>query len=132
MVKLSQTGQSLNDDKVILNVKLNWLPPTFIGSDCRRCNNALLVTITQCPYQPRVSVNYLANTTYSFAITVEMIPGQFCSFNAKVQIPPSLQTPYFTGVDISDQLIIKVDIGSFARANPNNNLTWFSHNYCWY
>jgi hypothetical protein len=119
MVKLSQTGQSFNDNKVILNVKLNWLPPTFIGNDCRKCNNALLVTVTQCPYQPHVSVNYMVNTSYSFAIIVELTPGQLCSFNIKVQIHPSLQTPYFTGVDISDQLIV----GSFARANPNNNLT---------
>jgi len=59
-----------------------------------------------------VQTSYLANTTYDFAIVITLQPGNLCSFVANVQVHPALQTPYFTGVDISDVLTVNVNMAT--------------------
>lgn len=121
-VRITQVDQiqlDRNLTRAVMNIKVNWLPPGLASGECRRCNGLLLVTISQCSYTPEFSVNYLSGTTYNFAIILKLVTP--CYFNVRVQIRPVLQTPHFTGVDISNVLNIKVDSATYARASANNS-----------
>lgn len=114
-VTITQLGQSINNNRITITVKVKWLPSTLTSDDCRRCSSALLVTVSQCPYQPQVNTSYIPGTSYNFAITIDMQPNQLCNFVVKVQIHPALQTPHFTGVDISNVLTMRVGPATLPR-----------------
>jgi hypothetical protein len=65
-VTIEEVEKYVKDKNVIIKVKLNWLPASFVADGCQACSKVLNVTILDSPYNPYVGITYDPGSTYSF------------------------------------------------------------------
>jgi hypothetical protein len=123
---ISSTGQSRVWGKVIVNVRLNYLPQALIDSavDCRNaCNNVLAVNIISGDSSAvSIVAKYIPTTRYSFSIEVDFGKEPVGMFVLNVGLKQSIAAKYFGSMNTSKQLTVNVNPAYFALANSNDML----------
>ena len=115
---LKSTGQSHVWGKVIINVKLNYLPKALIDSavDCKnRCNKVLSAQIISGD-KSAVSIvaQYIPNSRYSFSVEVHFAKEPIGMFVLQVGVRPSIASKYFGQIDASKTLNVNVNPAYFT------------------
>jgi hypothetical protein len=125
-ITLRSTGQSHLWGRVIVNVKLNYLPKALIDSavDCaNKCNKVLSASIISGD-QSAVSIvaQYIPNSRYSFSVEVIFAKEPIGMFVLQVGIRPTIASKYFGGMDASQTLNVNVNPAYFTTAHANDVL----------
>lgn len=123
---LKSTGQSHVWGKVIVNVKLNYLPRALIDSavDCKnKCNNVLSAQIISGD-KSAVSIvaQYIPNSSYSFSIEVNFGKEPIGMFVLQVGVRPSIVAKYFGQIDASQTVNVNVNPAFFTTHNGQDVL----------
>lgn len=95
-------GQIRKSSSVIINMKVNYIPPELSAStDCaNKCNNIVVGTITSGDKSAiSITSQYLAGTSYIFTITVEFGKPYIAAFTLHVGINPDLMK-YFGAIPV--------------------------------
>lgn len=126
-LKIISTGQSHIWGKVLLNIKLNYLPIALIqnANDCRsKCSNVLSVKITSGD-SSAISIvsSYIPNTSFSFSVEISFGKEPFGAFSAQIGLSASIAAKYFSGVDTSQVLSVNVNPALFALEGEADKLT---------
>lgn len=123
---ISSTGQSRVWGKVIVNVRLNYLPQALIDSatDCKNsCNNVLAVNIISGDSSATsIVARYIPTTTFSFSIEVDFGKEPVGMFVLNVGLRPSIAAKYFGAMDTSKQLTVNVNPAYFSAVGTNDIL----------
>ena len=103
-------------NKIILNVKVNYLPQELIEScvDCKNnkvnCEKILHVRIVSGDKgYVSIRAKYIPTTSYSFSIEIDFGREPIGLFTAEVKIARSVAYQYFTGIDTSQRLRVDVN-----------------------
>ena len=109
-VNLIQTGQIRYSTKIVLNVKMDYLPLKLIqSSDCSNgCQGVLVAKLSGGETSARIKSTFLSGTRYAFTIEMEFDRPYIAKFDAEISINPSLAS-YFTGVNISNKLKVEIN-----------------------
>ena len=122
---LKSTGQSHVWGKVIVNVKVNYLPQALLDSavDCKnRCNNVLSAKIISGDKSAHsIIAQYIPNSKYSFSVEVNFGREPIGMFVLQVGIRPSIAAKYFGQIDASATANINVNPAYFSNANQNSD-----------
>ena len=111
-VTIIQTGQIRYSSKIIINVKVDYLPRELLQSDdCNdRCSNVLDGEIVSGDSKAiSVRSSYLAGTSYTFSIEIEFGHMYIGLFSFEVKVNPTVAQKYFTNVGTSKALLIEVN-----------------------
>lgn len=99
-------------NRIILNVRLNYLPQKLIKSakDCKNnCDSVLNVQIVKGDKGvTSIKSSYIPSSTYSFSVEMDFGREPIGLFSAEIGIQPDIASKYFSGIDTSN--ILKVDI----------------------
>ena len=106
-----RTGEVRYPTKIIINVKLDYLPKLLLQSpDCNdRCSGVLDAEVTEGERPISVRSNYMPGTSYSFSVELEFGTPYIGRFILKVKIDPVIGAKYYGGVDISSGLEVEVN-----------------------
>jgi hypothetical protein len=112
-VTITQTGSSHLSGKIIVNVKLNYLPLDLIQSqaDCSNsCGGLLDVSIVK-GFNSSTSIKsyYIPTTSFSFSIEIDFRREPIGLFTLQIGIDSGLALKYFSGIDTSAQLLVNVN-----------------------
>jgi len=123
---LRSTGQSHVWGKVIINIKLNYLPKALIDSavDCKnRCNKVLSAKIISGD-KSAVSIvaQYIPNSRYSFSVEVHFSKEPIGMFVLQVGVRPSIAAKYFGQIDASKTLNVNVNPAYFTSNHASDVL----------
>jgi hypothetical protein len=123
---MKSTGQSHIWGKVIVNVKLNYLPKALIESavDCKnKCNNVLSAKIISGDKSAiSILAQYIPNSRYSFSVEVNFGKEPIGMFVLQVGIRPTIISKYFGQMDASKTVNINVNPSYFSQHVGSNNL----------
>ena len=123
---ISSTGQSRVWGKVIVNVRLNYLPQALIDSavDCNNgCNTVLAVSIISGDSSAvSIVAKYIPTTRYSFSIEVDFGKEPVGMFVLNIGLKPSIASKYFGSMNTSKQLTVNVNPAYFAVQGTNDLL----------
>lgn len=122
----TSTGQSHTWGKVIVNVKVNYLPQSLIvnANDCKfNCNNVLLVKIISGDGSANsITSSYIPNSAYSFSVEVNFGKEPFGIFTAQISLNPAIAAKYFVGVNTSATLNVNVNPAAFSLSAEEDHL----------
>jgi cysteine-rich repeat protein len=126
VLTIDSSGQSHVWGKVIVNIKLNYVPQALIDSaaDCKnQCNDVIAASIVSGD-QSAISIiaQYIANTRYSFSLVVDFGKEPIGVFALKVGLKPSIASKYYAGIDTSKTLTVNVNPALFSNLSSNDNL----------
>lgn len=118
-IAFEERGQSHLYGKIVLNVRLNYLPMALINSaiDCKNnCNNVLDVDIVS-GYQgaKSISARYIPTTSFVFSIEIDFGREPIGMFGVTIGINQALKTQYFNGIDSSSTINIDVTPAYLAK-----------------
>lgn len=115
-VMMVQTGQSLAQGKVTINLRLNWLPGEMIQKSCKECNNLFQIQITKGNPAASITTSYVPGTSFSFSVVFDyMNKSPVTDFCASIRINPDFQRTYFLGLDISQIINVRIDPAMFSQ-----------------
>ena len=121
----SSSGQSHVWGKIILNVRVNFLPLALIQSsnDCSNsCRDVLSVRIVSGDTSAvSIVATYIPTTSFSFSVVVDFMKEPIGLFTAQIGINPNLVSKYFKGIDVSNRLTVNVNPAFLAIATNSNN-----------
>lgn len=125
-ITFKSSGQSHVWGKVIINVKLNYLPQDLIDSavDCKnQCNNVLSASIISGD-KSAVSIlaQYIPNTRYSFSVEVDFGKEPIGMFVVQVGLRDTVAAKYFSGMDTSSTLNVNVNPAYFTTHQTADTL----------
>lgn len=124
-LSFSSSGQSHQWGKIILNVRVNYLPDALIqSSDCANsCKNILSVKIVSGDSSAvSIQVSYIPTSSYSFSVVIDYQKEPIGLFTAQIGINPSLVSKYFNGINTSSQLTVNVNPSFLAVATTGDSL----------
>ena len=106
-----QTGYIRYSRKIIVNIKLDYLPKALIqSSDCQNeCSNVLEGRIISGEKAVSIRSRYIAGTSYSFAMEVEFGKDYIGVFELEVRVNDEIGRKYFQGVGVSNKLVVEVN-----------------------
>lgn len=109
-VTLTQTGQIRYSTKIVLNVRLDYLPQNLTQStDCSdSCSQVLVATLSGGETSARIKSTYIAGSRYAFSIAIEFDRPYIASFKASIKVNPTLAR-YFNPVGIQTTLVVDVN-----------------------
>jgi hypothetical protein len=115
----TQSGQTHLTNRIVLNVRLNYLPQSLIKSakDCKNgCDSVLDVKIIK-GFSSVVSIksSYIPGTTYSFSIEMDFGREPIGLFTAQIGIQSGIALKYFSGIDTTKTLSIDVNPAILSR-----------------
>lgn len=121
----TSSGQSHLWGKIVLNVRVNYLPQALIDSavDCKnRCNNVLSAKIISGD-QSAISIigSYIQNSRFSFSVEVVFGKEPIGMFVLQVGLNPSLSSKYFSGIDTSSTINVNVNPSYFSITHGNDD-----------
>ena len=126
MLTIRSSGQSHIWGKVIVNIKLNYMPKSLIDSatDCKnRCNNVLQAKIVSGDMSAvSIMAQYIPNTSFSFSIVVNFAKEPIGMFSMQVGLRPSIAAKYFAGIDTSAITTVNVNPAFFSTASAGDVL----------
>ena len=109
-IAFEERGQSHLYGKIVLNVRVNYLPMALINSaiDCKNnCNNVLDVDIVSGYAGAKsITARYISTTSYIFSIEIDFGREPIGIFSVQVGINQRLKTQYFNGIDTSSKINI--------------------------
>lgn len=97
-IMIYPTGQTHLPGKIVTNVRVSWLPTELSASGCKDCLDVRMLSSTN---NARINSTFIQGTSYSFSIQFDFVREPISDFRFSVRINPSLQEPYFRGIDIS-------------------------------
>ena len=111
-IAFTQSGQSHLPGKIILNIRINYLPEELIQSatDCiNHCDRVLDVRIVD-GFKSVVSIkaSYLPKSSYSFSVEFDFGREPIGLFRAEICLNQGIALKYFSGIDTSQ--ILPVDV----------------------
>ena len=125
-LNFTATGQSHLYGKIVLNVKLNYLPMELIqsASDCRnQCKDVLSVQIVSGDSSSTgIVASYIPTTSFSFSIEINYQKEPIGMFTVQVGINPNLVQKYFSGIDVSQKINISVNPAFLAIVGANSDI----------
>lgn len=114
-LSITKSGQSHIKNKIVINVRVNYLPKEIIEScvDCKdnkfNCEKILEVRfISGDRGYVSIKTKYIPTTSYSFSIEIDFGREPIGMFSAEIGIPSRIALRYFSSMDVSQKL--KVDI----------------------
>ena len=118
-VTIVQTGQIRYSTKIIVNVKLDYLPKNLLqSSDCNdRCSNVLDGQVKGGEKPISIKSSYLSGTTYSFSVEVDFGRSYIGLFTLEVRINPEIGDKYFGNVGTNEVLEVKVNPAYLSKVN---------------
>lgn len=123
----SSSGQSRLWGKIVLNVRVNYLPQALLdsASDCKnKCDNVLRANIISGDSSAiSIKASYILGSQYSFSVEVDFGKEPIGMFVLQVGINPALIGKYFSGVSAGSTLNINVNPAQMASVTSNDNLT---------
>ena len=121
----TSTGQSHLWGKIIINIRVNYLPLSLINSvtDCaNQCKDVLSVRIVSGDSSTTgIVANYIPSTSFSFSIEINYQKEPIGAFGVQIGINPILVQRYFSGIDISNRLTVNVNPAFLALYRVDNN-----------
>ena len=118
---ISSSGQSHIWGRVIVNIKLNYVPQALIDNavDCRnKCNNVLSARIISGDNSAvSIIAQYIPNTRYSFSVEVVFGKEPIGMFTLLVGLRPTIAAKYYSGIDTSATATVNVNPAYFSRTN---------------
>ena len=123
-VTLVQTGQVRYTTKIMINVKLDYMPLDLIQSSaCNdRCSEVLVANIVQGESGARIKSSYIAGSRYAFSIMFEFDRSYIAQFTVEIAVNPTLGSRYFSGVSIDSRLVVDVNPAFMAGAEEEDTL----------
>jgi cysteine-rich repeat protein len=113
IIVLSSSGQSHLWGKIVLNVRVNYLPAGLISSasDCANsCRNVLSVKIISGDASAvSIVATYIPTSSFSFSVVVDFQKEPIGLFTAQIGINPLLVRKYFKGINTGNQLTVNVN-----------------------
>jgi hypothetical protein len=115
----TQSGQTHLTNKIVLNVRVNYLPQSLIKSatDCKNgCDLVLDVKITK-GFSSVLSIksSYIPGSTYSFSIEMDFGREPIGLFTVQVGLQSGIALKYFSGIDTTNTLSIDVNPAILSR-----------------
>lgn len=110
-VGMSLAGEVRYSTSMVVNVKVDYLPPELLQSpDCNdRCSGVLDIEIVEGMRALNVRSMYLAGTSYDFAVRLEFGKPLVEEFVLEVEINRVIGQKYFRDIDTSRPLVIGID-----------------------
>lgn len=119
----TSTGQAHLYGKIVLNVRVNYLPQELIKSanDCaNKCNNVLAVSIVSGDRATTgIKALYVLTTSFSFSIEIDFGREPIGLFTVQVGINPNLVQKYFSGIDTSNNINIDINPAFLSLYTPD-------------
>lgn len=109
-ITIEQTGQIRKSTSIVINIKINYLPNSLMMSnDCNnKCNQIIIGQIISGDSSSiSITSQYIAGTSYSFALTVDFGRPYIGEFKIKIDMNKSVTSKYFGPIPI-DSLNIDV------------------------
>jgi hypothetical protein len=113
---ITQSGQSHLMNKIVLNVRVNYLPPQLLETCVEgrnrdiNCERILDVDITKGDKAAiSITAKYIPTTSYSFSVEINFGREPIGLFTARIGISQSLAQQYFAGMDTSQRLEVDVN-----------------------
>jgi cysteine-rich repeat protein len=111
-ISIEDKGQSRLYGKVVLNVRLNFLPRSLITSanDCKdACSSVLNAKVTRVAKAPQsITARYIPTTSFLFSIEIDFGMEPLNQFTVEIGVNQNLKTQYFSGIDTSRKLTLEV------------------------
>ena len=106
--------------KIVLNVKINFLPQELLDSSSERDNIFKVLTNTNLPVEVRSS--YMDHSSYTYVIIydfkkVEPIP----EFLTRIEVKPEIKAKYFNEVAVTP-LFLKINPAYMARQDEDQDM----------
>lgn len=112
-ISFSSSGQSHQWGRIVLNIRVNYLPLTLIqsASDCSsNCRNVLSAKIISGDSSAvSIVASYIPTSSYSFSVLIDFQREPIGIFTVRIGINPQLASKYFSGVDISSSITVDVN-----------------------
>lgn len=110
---ITQSGQSHLPNKIILNVRLNYMPKELLNSadDCHNsCRTVLDVQIVSGDRgSTSIVAQYIPTTSYSFSIEIDFGREPIGLFTVQIGLQAAIARKYFSGMDTSSKLSVNVN-----------------------
>jgi cysteine-rich repeat protein len=126
VLTIDSTGQSHVWGKVVINIKLNYVPQALIDSaaDCKnQCNDVIAASIVSGDSSAiSIIAQYIANTRYSFSVVVDFAKEPIGMFSLKVGLKASIAAKYYAGMDTSKTVTVNVNPAYFSQLSDSQTL----------
>ncbi len=126
-------------NKIVLNVKLNYMPQELLKSatDCKNsCDSVLEVKIVNgYKYYTSIVSKYIPTTSYSFSIEIDFGREPIGLFDVEIGVQAGIALKYFSGINASQKLSFNVNPAFLSlytgnKKNGDDVLKWFYYYYC--
>ena len=121
-VTLTLSGQIRMPTKIILNIRLDYLPKKLLSSiDCaNKCFNIIVGEIVSGDKgATSITSQYSPGTTYSFSVEVEFDRPQIGKFDIKLSIDRAIGLKYFSPVSTANPLTVSVNPSYLTRVDAD-------------
>lgn len=112
-LSIENRGQSRLYGKVVLNVRLNYLPKALLQSanDCKdNCNTVLTTQIVKgFTGAKSITARYIPTTSFIFSIEIDFGKEPIGQFTVEVSVSQTLRTQYFSGIDATQKLTVEIN-----------------------
>jgi hypothetical protein len=118
-------GQIRYSTKVVLNIKVNYLPKSLLQSrDCNdRCSQVLVATVLNGDQPTSVKSSYISSSRFTFTVELEFGKPYINKFTVEIKVLPSLAS-YFGSVSITKKVTFDVIPSKLALAKSDNEKAW--------
>ena len=110
-VTLIQTGQIRYQTKIMINVKLDYLPQKLLqSSDCSdRCSSVLVAEIISGDKGAlSIKSKFIPGSSFSFSVEVDFGRAYIGQFSIEIQINPVVGNKFFGTVGVAHKLVVDV------------------------
>ena len=117
------TGQIRYTTKVVLNIKIDYLPVELLQSkDCNdRCSNVIMAEVSNGDRPTSVRSYYVAGSRFSFSVELEFSRPYMSKFSAQIKVNPALSR-YFKQVSIANGFSVDVNPSQLTKAERSKEV----------
>ena len=121
-VTLTQTGQIRYQTKIVLNIKVDYLPQKLLqATECNdRCSGVLKAEVVEGDKAISVKSKYIPGSSYSFSVELDYGRSYMGKFSVELKINEKLGS-FFGGVGISNGLTVEVNPAFLSRAEGTSD-----------
>jgi cysteine-rich repeat protein len=123
-ISIEDRGQSRLYGKVVLNVRLNFLPRPLITSanDCKdACGSVLTAKVTKVAKGPKsITARYIPTTSFLFSIEIDFGMEPLNQFTVEIGLNQNLKNQYFSGIDTSKKLTLEISPVFMSMQEPRD------------
>jgi cysteine-rich repeat protein len=123
-ISIENRGQSRLYGKVVLNVRLNFLPRALLNSanDCRDACGSVLTSqiVNGFKGAKSITARYIPTTSFIFSIEIDFGREPIGQFTVEIGVNQDLRNQYFSGIDVSKKLTVEVNPAFLSMLTPKN------------